>query len=289
MWRVPLLAGLFACASSSGGAPQEEPVRDPAMLAALSRGVLVLANDGLDDAGLGAVLKNAPPLTEATLHGNALTAAGLQALLAHSGSTLTSLNVSSNPIGDAGLRALAAAPPPNLVALYVDDCGASTAGIEAIAKAGVFDYVRHWSLGRQSVGDDGARALVTARGEVHLESADLSATGAAVLLTAGAATSLHLDGNDLSGMQALGALNPELTVLTCAGCQLPGTALASAEAPSLLLLRLDGLGDADLEALAGAPWLVSLKALELRKLTASQPVRTTLREAWGKRSGLILQ
>lgn len=283
MWMWIAIAGWLGCASDTAR------FDDPAGRVALSKGELNFTSRGLDDAGLQQILTKAPPLTGASLLGNRITEEGVSTLLRHS-PHLARLDLSSNPIGDEGLRTIGQSR--GWSALRLSDCGATSVGVQHLLPSlGQLEYL---TLGKQPIGDASARALAPLPlHTLNVVDAGIGSEGAAVLLQNGQAQNLYLDGNDLSSLPPLPQLSSRLVVLTCSRCGLAGQVakLTQGGPVGLQLLRLhdNQLHDADLDALASAPWLSSLKALEARNTDATPAALARLVAAWGDRPGLSVR
>ena len=289
---IILVVMTFRCESESDkglGCTDKVRFDDPAGLVALSKGELHFTNRGLDDAGLAQILAKAPPLTDASLLGNHITITGLKTLLNHS-PRLEQIDLSSNPIGDEGFRIIGNSRGLN--GIYLSDCGATAAGIQNLLPAlGDAEYLR---AGKQDIGDSSAQALAPLPlHTLKLVDAGISGIGAAALLQHGQAQNPHLDGNDLSALPELDGLSPRLVVLACSGCNPAGNIakLTRSEHAGLQLLRLhdNELNDADLDALANAPWLANLKGLRARNTNTTTAARNRLKAAWGNRPGLSIR
>jgi hypothetical protein len=260
----------------------------------LARGSLMLGSDvAVDDDELRAILDHpkVPPLTMIDVFAGRLGPAGVRALAASDKVRgLDDLRLGSCPIGDDGLAILAAALPA-LTRLAAPNVGATARGAEAVA-AGRWRLVRV-ELGHQAIGDDGARALAgLALDHLLVQDAGIGGAGARRVIADGQVVNLTLDGNPIGagglvGVERISSATRTLFLAKAGLADADLEALATASAPALraLSLRYHAGGDAGLAALARAPWLAQLEALDVTGSRRGGGL-TALAAAWGARPGL---
>jgi hypothetical protein len=251
----------------------------------------VMSTEGIGEPTLLRLLAHPDirPIREITIRDQQLTAQSVQAIMgADSTAGIHTLHLSGNPLGDAGLQALARSPRlAQIETLHLQKVGAGPVGIAALA-ASPYLKAKNLALGWQSVGDQGAKALVAATQVAHLrlESAEVGTEGAVALIEGGRFESLSLIKNPvhLEGLTAVSSHLQSLSLIECPLSAQDIELLASAEAPSLtsLSLKWSRMEDAGLSAIMGASWFGQLQSLDLSASKASAQSRRALIAAYGE-------
>ncbi|HEX2569687.1 MAG TPA: hypothetical protein VH877_09025 [Polyangia bacterium] len=269
-------------------------------LKTMERGTLHLAAQSLNDEELAAILadKRVPALNTLNVQDNPLSRAAIQTM---SGSSklqgLQRLALSDCAIGDEGMTLLAQSPILRSVYfLLLAGVNASSKGVEALAASPHTGALRRLDLSGQSLGDVGASAVLRLHGleDLTLQKIDLQGAGARTLIEGATVKVLDLDRNSLGpgALVGLRRISPSLGTITLKLTGLgPQDAAALAALPAnlqVLDLSYCPIGDAGVRALARAPWIGQLQALDAIGSQASEPAKEALRQAYGARRGLTL-
>jgi hypothetical protein len=287
---------LFAFAACASPSPLGPLLADNAEF--LAQGALAISDRRVDTAQLAQLLDapEVPVLLTIRASGNRLDGGAGRVLAGHAKTMgLTSLQLDANPgFGPDGVRALGAAPfLSTLRDLSVTGTGADGPAVATLASASA---LRSLDASFNPVDDAAVPALLGLRAleRLRLRETRLSGAGARALLEKTAVALLDLSGTPLGAgaLDGLGGVSPSLRSLDLSGAGLgPRDAVVLAQsALSLESLDLAGdpIGDVGVEALAGAPWLAHLTALDASGTGASALALDHLRAAWGHRRGLTL-
>jgi len=265
-------------------------------LSAIERGTLFIASEKLTDAELAEILADprVPPLTELSLHNNALSAASVRMIAASPKSqALGVLHLGHNPIGDEGVALLAASPAvQSLRLLSLGRVGMTGKGLHALASSPQAARIALFELRFQNLGADAAVLAETPRDELLLQQTGIDGPTAVLLLRTARVKTLELKENPIRSLGGLDAISTPLVSIDLSMCELTDISiLTEARAPSLQEMELDynPLGDRGLHALAQARWLRQIRFLSVMGAKASREARQALRVAWGERPGLTLE
>ena len=287
-----MLVGLACSSETPDSAPRDMKatvVQNPYADYLTHQGIYVTFSEGIGEPALLALLQETDlqPIRSISLHGQPLTAASVQGIMASNHTTeLHSLFMQNSRIGDAGLTALAASPRlAQLEHINLSGVGATAAGIAALA-ASPYLKPKSLTLGWEMIGDTGAIALAQARGvkSLHLESAGIGPAGMVALLEKTSAQSLYL-GKNPGGLAHLTHVSPSLEGVYLEACALSSDdihRLSRVRAPGLktLSLGLTPLTDDDLRAILKAPWFLQLQQFELGAHGTSPALRRAFIQAF---------
>lgn len=256
----------------------------------LARGVLNLGSDvAITDAELRELLAHpgVPALNQIHVFDGKLGIDGARALIeSEKVRGVDDLYVGSCPIGDDGLALLAGALSA-VTKLSAPNVGATARGAAAVA-GGSWRLVS-LELGHQALGDAGANALAALTlDNLMVQAASIGGDGARALIAARGGQ-LKLEDNPIGGGLA-GLATIGRTTLLLGKAKLGDAdveALAAAAAPALRTLSLpyNAIGDAGLTALARGPWLAQLEALDVTGAPNGAGL-SALQAAWTGRPGL---
>ncbi len=264
----------------------------------LGTGRLYLASDAeVDDATLAVMLADVrvTALFEVDLTNQKLGPASAR-LLAESPKTagLQVLVLGQNAIADDGAEAIAGRAWSGLGQLGLAWTQLGPRGLAALARSPGLSHLHTLEIGYQPLGDAAVAQLTAlpALTSLSVSRTALAGPGARALLEV-AVGWLDLSDNPLpeGALAGLGALSPRLRSVSFKQSGLGASdaaVLAGLPAPALrsVDLSMTKLDDAGLAALARAPWLAQLEALNVSYAGGSGAGLATLREAWGARPGL---